>query len=71
MDHKSLRGAIQNDILKEYIALGTLCFSLRSPVCKSYRCFEYCKTEVPNWNAISISSYHIREAGSTACRNSD
>ena len=63
---KSLRGTIQNDILKEYIARGTYIF----PPAQSMRLvtdvFRFCKKEIPRWNTISISGYHIREAGSTA-----
>jgi len=63
---KSLRGTIQNDILKEYIARGTYIF----PPVQSMRLvtdvFRYCRQEIPHWNTISISGYHIREAGSTA-----
>jgi methylmalonyl-CoA mutase N-terminal domain/subunit len=66
VEPKKLRGTIQNDILKEYIARGTYIF----PPAQSLRLitdiFDYCKREVPNWNTISISGYHIREAGSTA-----
>ena len=61
-----LRGTIQNDILKEYIARGTYIF----PPVPSMRLitdvFRYCQSEIPHWNTISISGYHIREAGSTA-----
>jgi methylmalonyl-CoA mutase, N-terminal domain len=63
---KSLRGTIQNDILKEYIARGTYIF----PPAQSMRLvtdvFRFCQKEIPRWNTISISGYHIREAGSTA-----
>jgi methylmalonyl-CoA mutase N-terminal domain/subunit len=63
---KTLRGTIQNDILKEYIARGTYIF----PPIQSMRLvtdvFRYCQVETPHWNTISISGYHIREAGSTA-----
>jgi methylmalonyl-CoA mutase N-terminal domain/subunit len=63
-----LRGTVQNDILKEYIARGTFIY----PVVPSMRLvtdlFAYCAAEVPNWNTISISGYHIREAGSTAAQ---
>jgi methylmalonyl-CoA mutase N-terminal domain/subunit len=63
---KGLRGTIQNDILKEYIARGTYIF----PPAQSMRLvtdvFRYCQQEIPHWNTISISGYHIREAGSTA-----
>jgi methylmalonyl-CoA mutase N-terminal domain/subunit len=61
-----VRGTVQNDILKEYIARGTYIY----PPAESMRVvtdlFAYCATELPNWNTISISGYHIREAGSTA-----
>ncbi len=63
-----IRGTIQNDILKEYIARGTYIY----PVTPSMRIitdvFAYCNAELPNWNTISISGYHIREAGSTAAQ---
>ncbi len=63
-----LRGTIQNDVLKEYIARGTYIF----PAAPSLRIitdsFAYCAAEIPNWNTISISGYHIREAGSTAAQ---
>ena len=63
---RNLRGTIQNDILKEYIARGTYIF----PPIPSMRLitdvFSYCEQELPNWNTISISGYHIREAGSSA-----
>jgi methylmalonyl-CoA mutase N-terminal domain/subunit len=66
VDISKLRGTIQNDILKEYTARGTYIF----PPVPSMRLitdvFSYCAKEVPNWNTISISGYHIREAGSTA-----
>jgi methylmalonyl-CoA mutase, N-terminal domain len=65
-DVSKLRGTIQNDILKEYTARGTYIF----PPVPSMRLitdiFSFCAQEVPNWNTISISGYHIREAGSTA-----
>lgn len=61
-----LRGTIQNDILKEYIARGTYIFPTEPSMRLITDIFEYCSEEVPNWNTISISGYHIREAGSTA-----
>ncbi|MBM7615973.1 acyl-CoA mutase large subunit family protein [Alkaliphilus hydrothermalis] len=61
-----LRGTIQNDILKEYIARGTYIFPTRPSMRLITDIFEYCSKEVPNWNTISISGYHIREAGSSA-----
>ncbi len=62
----SLRGTVQNDILKEYIARGTYIYPPRPSIRLITDVFEYCHREVPNWNTISISGYHIREAGSTA-----
>jgi methylmalonyl-CoA mutase, N-terminal domain len=61
-----LRGTIQNDILKEYIARGTYIFPPQPSMKLITDVFRYCQTEVPHWNTISISGYHIREAGSTA-----
>jgi methylmalonyl-CoA mutase N-terminal domain/subunit len=63
--HK-LRGTVQNDILKEYIARGTYIFPPAPSMRLITDLFKYCKTEIPRWNTISISGYHIREAGSTA-----
>lgn len=63
---KQLRGTIQNDILKEYVARGTYIFPPEPSMRLITDVFSYCKTEVPHWNTISISGYHIREAGSTA-----
>jgi len=61
-----LRGTIQNDILKEYIARGTYIFPPEPSMRLITNIFEFCSKEVPKWNTISISGYHIREAGSTA-----
>ncbi len=61
-----LRGTIQNDILKEYIARGTYIFPPEPSMRLITNIFEYCSKEVPQWNTISISGYHIREAGATA-----
>jgi methylmalonyl-CoA mutase N-terminal domain/subunit len=61
-----LRGTVQNDILKEYIARGTYIYPPKPSMRLITDLFAYCKTDVPNWNTISISGYHIREAGSTA-----
>jgi len=61
-----LRGTIQNDILKEYIARGTYIFPPKPSLRLITNIFEFCSREVPKWNTISISGYHIREAGSTA-----
>ncbi len=66
IDPKSLRGTVQNDILKEYIARGTYIFPPQPSMRLITDLFQYCQTEVPRWNTISISGYHIREAGSTA-----
>ncbi|SES93712.1 methylmalonyl-CoA mutase [Natronincola peptidivorans] len=63
---QELRGTIQNDILKEYIARGTYIFPTEPSMRLITDIFEYCSEEVPGWNTISISGYHIREAGSTA-----
>jgi methylmalonyl-CoA mutase, N-terminal domain len=62
----SLTGTIQNDILKEYAARGTYIFPPRPSMRLVTDTFEFCTAEVPRWNTISISGYHIREAGSTA-----
>ena len=59
-------GTIQNDILKEYIARGTYIFPPQQSMRLITDIFEYCAAQVPRWNTISISGYHIREAGSTA-----
>ena len=61
-----LRGTVQNDILKEYPARGTYIFGPRKSMRLITNIFEYCTNAVPQWNTISISGYHIREAGSTA-----
>ena len=61
-----LRGTIQNDILKEYVARGTYIYPPRQSMRLIVDTFAYCAREMPNWNTISISGYHIREAGSTA-----
>src|SRR5687767_3989864 len=61
-----LSGAVQNDILKEYIARGTYIYPPGPSMALIAEVFRFCADEVPNWNPISISGYHIREAGSTA-----
>ncbi|NMC32038.1 MAG: methylmalonyl-CoA mutase family protein [Veillonellaceae bacterium] len=61
-----LNGTIQNDILKEYAARGTYIFPPKPSMRLITNIFEYCSKNVPHWNTISISGYHIREAGSTA-----
>jgi methylmalonyl-CoA mutase, N-terminal domain len=62
----ALTGTIQNDILKEYIARGTYIYPPRPSLRIITDIFVFCERELPNWNTISISGYHIREAGSTA-----
>src|SRR5262249_21739707 len=61
-----INGTIQNDILKEYIARGLYIFPPAFSLRLITDIFGYCEHEVPNWNTISISGYHIREAGATA-----
>jgi methylmalonyl-CoA mutase N-terminal domain/subunit len=63
---ESLSGTVQNDLLKEYTARGTYIFPPRASLKITTDIFEFCSREVPRWNTISISGYHIREAGSTA-----
>ncbi len=65
--HK-LRGTVQNDILKEYIARGTYIFPPKPSMRLITDLLQYCQKEIPSWNTISISGYHIREAGSTAAQ---
>jgi len=65
---EKLRGTIQNDILKEYVARGTYIYPPRPSMRLIVDTFAYCAKEIPNWNTISISGYHIREAGSTAAQ---
>ena len=62
----ALRGTVQNDILKEYIARGTYIYPPRPSMRLVTDLFEFCAREVPRWNTISISGYHVREAGCTA-----
>ncbi|MGW8144517.1 MAG: acyl-CoA mutase large subunit family protein [Anaerolineales bacterium] len=66
VETSKLRGTIQNDILKEYIARGTYIFPPKPSMRLITDVFSFCQQEIPNWNTISISGYHIREAGSTA-----
>ena len=68
VDPTKLDGTIQNDILKEYIARGTYIFPPRPSMRLTTDIFYYCRDHVPRWNTISISGYHIREAGSTAAQ---
>ncbi|UCE02555.1 MAG: methylmalonyl-CoA mutase family protein [Candidatus Latescibacterota bacterium] len=65
---EKLRGTVQNDILKEYIARGTYIFPPQPSMRVITDMFAFCAREVPGWNPISISGYHIREAGSTAAQ---
>src|SRR5690348_8795597 len=66
IDRRTLSGTIQNDILKEYIARGTYIYPPEPSLALIADIFRFCASEVPNWNPISISGYHIREAGATA-----
>jgi len=66
VDPKVLSGTVQNDILKEYIARGTYIYPPRPSLRLITDLFAYCAHEVPQWNTISISGYHMREAGATA-----
>ncbi len=66
VDERKLRGTIQNDILKEFVARGTYIYPPAPSMRLITDTFQYCQVHVPNWNTISISGYHIREAGSTA-----
>ncbi|HJL69449.1 MAG TPA: methylmalonyl-CoA mutase family protein, partial [Anaerolineales bacterium] len=66
VEPRQLRGTIQNDILKEYLARGTYIFPPRPSMRLTTDVLQYCAQHTPRWNTISISGYHIREAGSTA-----
>jgi methylmalonyl-CoA mutase, N-terminal domain len=66
VEQRALSGTIQNDILKEYVARGTYIYPPRASLRIVTDIFAYCERELPNWNTISISGYHIREAGATA-----
>ena len=68
VNSQQLRGTIQNDVLKEYIARGTYIFPPQASLRLITDVFSYCNEHIPNWNTISISGYHIREAGSTAAQ---
>jgi len=61
-----LQGTVQNDILKEYVARGTYIYPVEPSLRLISDLMSFCATEVPNWNTVSISGYHIREAGATA-----
>jgi methylmalonyl-CoA mutase, N-terminal domain len=66
IDRQQISGTIQNDILKEYVARGTYIYPPEPSLALVAEVFRFCAAEVPNWNPISISGYHMREAGSTA-----
>jgi methylmalonyl-CoA mutase N-terminal domain/subunit len=66
VDPRALSGTLQNDILKEYVARGTYIYPPRPSLRIVTDIFAFCEREIPQWNTISISGYHIREAGSTA-----
>jgi len=68
VDPSTLSGTIQNDVLKEYIARGTYIFPPKPSMRLTTDIFHYCAQNLPQWNTISISGYHIREAGSTAAQ---
>jgi methylmalonyl-CoA mutase N-terminal domain/subunit len=68
IDRGKLSGTIQNDILKEYIARGTYIYPVEPSLRLITDIFAFCNAEVPRWNTISISGYHIREAGATAAQ---
>jgi methylmalonyl-CoA mutase N-terminal domain/subunit len=68
VDPAALRGTIQNDILKEYMAQHAWCFPIEPALRLIVDCFEWSAKNVPQWNTISISGYHIREAGATAAQ---
>jgi methylmalonyl-CoA mutase N-terminal domain/subunit len=61
----ALRGTVQNDVLKEYVARGTYIFPPRASLRFATDLFAYCKAELPQWNTISVSGYHMAEAGAT------
>ena len=68
VSREKISGTVQNDILKEYIARGTYIYPPKFSLRLVTDIFAYCQSDVPNWNTISISGYHIREAGSTAAQ---
>jgi len=68
IDPATLRGTVQNDVLKEYIARGTYIYPPRASMRLITDMFRWCAEHTPRWNTISISGYHIREAGSTAAQ---
>ena len=68
ISRQTLSGTLQNDLLKEYIARGTYIYPPRQSMRLVTDVFEFCSTEMPRWNTISISGYHMREAGATAAQ---
>ncbi|MDX1577166.1 MAG: methylmalonyl-CoA mutase family protein [Gemmatimonadota bacterium] len=68
MDRADLRGTVQNDILKEFIARGTYIYPVEPSLRLVTDVFGFCASELPRWNSISISGYHVREAGATAAQ---
>src|SRR5260370_24013363 len=64
-----ISGTVQNDVLKEYIARGTYIYPVRPAMRIVTDIFAWCRDNLPKWNTISISGYHIREAGSTAVQD--
>jgi methylmalonyl-CoA mutase, N-terminal domain len=65
VDAAALRGTVQNDVLKEYVARGTYIFPPRASLRFATDLFAYCRSELPQWNSISVSGYHMAEAGAT------
>jgi methylmalonyl-CoA mutase N-terminal domain/subunit len=68
VDRSALRGTVQNDILKEFVARGTYIYPVEPSLRLVTDVFDFCSRELPSWNSISISGYHMREAGSTAAQ---
>jgi methylmalonyl-CoA mutase N-terminal domain/subunit len=66
LDRKTLAGTVQNDVLKEYVARGTYIYPPKASIKLATDIFSFCSRHMPRWNTISVSGYHIREAGSTA-----
>jgi methylmalonyl-CoA mutase N-terminal domain/subunit len=68
VDRGALRGTVQNDILKEFVARGTYVYPVEPSLRLVTDIFDFCSREIPRWNSISVSGYHIREAGATAAQ---
>ena len=68
VDRSELRGTVQNDLLKEFVARGTYIYPVEPSLRLVTDLFDFCAREVPRWNSISISGYHMREAGATAAQ---